>query len=136
MSGYVDPERRLRCLTLGTYAQAVIERLTQPAGKRMEDLSNLIGDTLEAIKEIRDRGWPGTSVSGLRPFRYYDQVRILRDFLDSEQVASDALEKLREEPNLDDAEAVQAALRFFRELAREALRQSHFSLEDAAAARV
>jgi len=132
LTGQVDPERRLRCLTLGTYAQAVIERLARPAGQRLDDLSPLIADTLEAVKEINEHGWPKTSCSGLRPFRYYDQVKILSILSQAEEAAREALEKLRQEPNSNDEEAVQTAMRFFRELAREALRQSHFSLEEAA----
>ncbi len=131
MTGQIDPERRLRCLTLGTYAQAVIERLKQPPAERLNDLSDLISDTIEAAKKINGQSWSTTSVSGLRPFRYYDQAKILSAISQTEKAASPALEKLRDNPKTNDQEAVETALQFFRELAREALRQSHLSLDEA-----
>ncbi len=135
MRGHVDPERRLRCLSLGTYAQAIVERLAHPPGERMDDLQDLIGETFVALKAIEENRWPTSSASGLRPFRYYDQVKVLKAQPDAGSARTGsimaALEILQEEPNVDDADVLEDAMRFFRDLACEALRQSHCSIDEA-----
>jgi hypothetical protein len=133
MSGQVDPERRLRCLSLGTYALAVVERLYQAPGGRAQDLPALIDDTLSAVEAIRKSGWAASSASGLRPYRYDDQLDILSAVHEIREVPREPLLRVKSHPNTADKQDLQAAIRFFHELAREALRQSHFSVEETVA---
>lgn len=119
----------MRYSSLGLYAQAIVERLAHPAGKRMDDLEGLIADTVDALAAIKEKRWPKSSVSGLRPFRYCEQVKVLSTLIDTEYAQTGkikaALQRLQEDRNIDDAEVLEEAMRFFRRLAREALKQSH-----------
>jgi hypothetical protein len=133
----VDPERRLRCLTLGTYAQAIVERLADPPGKRDKNLGKLIADTVSALDAIKEKSWPTASSSGLRPYGYVDQVTILETHLEhfkkptQKKVLSQVLNMLRDAPQTKDEKTVEAAQDFFRGLALEALRQSACSIDEA-----
>ena len=109
MTARVDPERRVRYLTLSLYAQAVVERLMEPPCNRPKDLSDMIGeveDALVALKSSERRHFTSKSgKSGLRPFRHYEQRSTLNKVL-SRRVQADAdtkklheaLKTVREDP--------------------------------------
>lgn len=132
MTGQVDPERRLRCLTLGTYALGVVEQLSQPPGSRAKNLGKLIDDTLAAVEGISGCGYAETSASGLRPYRYDDQIDILSAVNGTRAVPHEILLRLKADSDTEDQADLQAAIHFFHDLARESLRQSHLSPEQGA----
>lgn len=133
----VDPERRLRCLTLGTYARVIVERLSKPPGKRDANLPRLIEDTVDALQAIEGNAWPATSASGLRPYGYVDQVTILETHLGrfkkpaQKKELGEALAAIRNAPQTNNKRIVGSVQKFFNGLALEALRQSSFSIEEA-----
>lgn len=134
MLGSVEPEASASHLQVSVFAHSIAERFLAVPGSGAEESRAALEDAIEALRLLAD-GKPSDvkTAGGLRPFRDYRQIVTLLDVL-NESSLTDAserltevvvvLECLRDEPDKITEDSRRNTVRFFLDLAREALYRS------------
>lgn len=127
----VDPEASIAYLTLGVFAQSVAEQISARPAEDPDELRRGLEDVVSALKAVEERTFEDVeTATGLRPFQDYDQVTTLYEVLGSEGSSitlSDIiqlLETMMKTPDAVDSELKERVVRFFDDLALEALQLS------------
>jgi len=128
MIGSTDPESSVGYLTLGVFAQSIAERLIEAEGGDASSSQQVLKEAIEALNAVKEHRYEEVETAGLRPFPDYDQVSALYEVLSrASQGIEDVLALLTEMKNSPAAienTTRERAVRFFDDLASEALQLS------------
>lgn len=131
MIGNIDPEASIGYLTLGVFAQSIAERLSELPSQDPAVQETALAESITALRAVKDREFEDVeTATGLRPFQDYDQVTTLYEVLQHDDIkitldtVIEFLESLKSKGEQVDSDLRKRVVRFFDNLALEALQLS------------